>query len=70
MAGHIRKRKTSNGHSWQLIIEAGFEGEGQRKRMYKTVNGTKKEAEKILNMMLTELNKGTLIEPSKLTLYE
>jgi len=70
VAGHIRKRKTSNGYTWQIIIEAGFESEGKRKRIYKTVNGTKKEAEKVLTMMLTELNKGTLIEPSRLTVQE
>ncbi|KAF0194377.1 MAG: prophage LambdaCh01 site-specific recombinase phage integrase [Bacillota bacterium] len=70
MAGHIRKRKTSTGHSWQVIIEAGFDGNGERKRLYRTVEGTKKDAEKVMNQLLSELHQGTLIEPSKLSVQE
>jgi len=70
MAGHIRKRKTATGYSWQVIVEAGVDGEGNRKRLYRTVDGTKKDAEKVLTQLLSELNQGTLIEPSKLTLQE
>lgn len=70
MAGHIRKRKTATGYAWQVIIESGFDGNGNRKRRYKTVNGTKKDAEKVKTQLLAELHQGTLIEPSKLTLQE
>jgi len=70
MAGHIRKRKTKTGHSWQVIIEAGFNSDGERKRLYRTVEGTKKEAERVMTQLLSELHQGTLIEPSKLSVQE
>ena len=70
MTGHIRKRNTKNGVSWQIILEKGVDAKGRRLRDYITVEGTKKEAQRILTEKLNELNKGTYIEPSKLTVDE
>lgn len=68
MNGHIRKRINKTGVTWQIIIEQGFDEEGNRKRTCKTVQGTKKEAQKIMTKMLNELNTGLYIEPVKITL--
>lgn len=67
MTGHIRKRTTKKGVSWQIIIEKGLDSNGKRLRDYITVEGNKKDAERILNEKLVELEKGLYIEPSKLT---
>ena len=51
VTGHIRKRTTKDGKaSYQIILETDRDPiTGQRQRMYQTVNGTKKEAEAMLN---------------------
>lgn len=70
-SGHIRKRKLKNGGvSWQIVIENGVDSNGNRKRIYKTVKGTKKEAQKVLTKMLNEIDNGKYIEPVKTTLGE
>lgn len=70
MTGHIRKRVTKKGVSWQVILEKGLDSSGRRLRDYITVNGTKKEAQQILTEKLNEFNKGTYIEPSQMTVAE
>ncbi|WFA09524.1 tyrosine-type recombinase/integrase [Tissierella sp. Yu-01] len=67
-SGHIRKREYKSGVSWQIVIENGVDSVGNRIRKYKTVKGTKKEAQKVMTKMLNELNNGTFIEPTKTTL--
>ncbi|WP_066639184.1 tyrosine-type recombinase/integrase [Desulfolucanica intricata] len=62
-SGHVEKRYKS---SWTIIIEGERVG-GKRKRITKSVKGTKKEAEKIMHQMITELNKGIYIETNNLT---
>jgi len=69
-SGHIRKRDYKSGVSWQIVIENGVDIKGERKRIYKTIKGTKKEAQKVMNEMLNDLNKGTFIEPKKVNLAE
>ncbi|AOT72808.1 tyrosine-type recombinase/integrase [Geosporobacter ferrireducens] len=64
-SGHIRKREYKSGVSWQIVIENGVDEKGERKRIYKSVKGTKKEAQKIMTKILNELNNGTYIEPTK-----
>lgn len=68
MNGHIRKRQNVKGVSWQIVIELGVDNKGKRKRICKTIKGTKKEAQKLMNKMLNDLNTGTYIEPSKINL--
>lgn len=65
--GHIRKRVYKSGTTWQIVIEHGLDENGDRKRTYKSTNGTKKEAEKLMQQMLNELEGGTFIEESKMT---
>lgn len=69
-SGHIRKRQYKSGVSWQIIIENGVDNKGIRKRIYKSVKGTKKEAQKVMTKMLNELNTGTYIEPTKTSVSE
>lgn len=70
--GHIRKRACKNGKvSYQLIIE--FEADpktGKRTRQYKTVNGTKKEAEAMLNRLINEADTNGIFKPSTLRLSD
>lgn len=71
--GHIRPRKTKNGKtSYQLIFESERDPlTGKRQRSYETVKGTKKDAEKVLNTRLYELNNGIAItKPSALKIAD
>lgn len=70
MAGHIRKKKLREGYAWQVVVEAGIEANGKRRRIYRNVRGSKAEAQKVMATMLTELTQGTWIQPSRLTLGE
>ena len=70
MTGHIRKRTTQKGTSWQIILEKGIDSKGKRIRDYITVEGTKKEAQKILTEKMNDYNKGTYIEPSQRTVED
>ncbi len=69
MTGHIRKRETKQGTSWQLILDKGEDSTGRRHRNYYTFP-TKKEAQAALNEKITEYNKGAYIEPSRMTVEE
>lgn len=67
MTGNIRKRITSKGVSYQLVLEKGIDARGKRQREYFTYP-TKKEAEKAKSEKLDQLNKGTYIQPTKITI--
>jgi len=64
--GHLRKR----GNSWQIVIEVGRDASGKRKRIYKSVRGTKKEAQRIMHEMIAEIDRGVYVEPKKVTVEE
>lgn len=69
--GHIRKRPTKDGKtSYQLIVESEKDPiTGKRQRFYKTVNGTKREAEAVLDRMKAEISgSGVMAKPSALKL--
>ena len=73
LTGHIRKRTTKDGKaSYQIILETDRDPiTGKRQRMYKTVNGTKKEAESTMTKMKYQLENGTTItKPSALKLCD
>ncbi len=73
VTGHIRKRTTKDGKaSYQIILETDKDPiTGKRQRMYKTVNGTKKEAEVTMNKMRYQLENGeALTKPSALKLAD
>lgn len=69
-SGHIRKRSYKNGVSWQVIIDMGLDSFGKRQRIYKTVEGTKKEAEKMKTKLLHEFETGTYKKPLEMKLKE
>jgi integrase len=60
MTGHIRRR---GANSWALKFEIGTGG--QRKTAYRTVKGTKREAQAKLVELLGEAARGTSIDHSK-----
>lgn len=69
--GHIRKRQTKGKvTSYQIILETDHDPiTGKRQRIYKTINGTKKEAEAMLDRMKNELlNNGAIVKPSAVKL--
>jgi integrase len=69
MAGNITRRGT---HSWRIKFEAGerHPATGKRQTRYVTVNGTKKDAQRELIRLLAEVESGTAVDPSKVTLAQ
>ena len=64
--GHIRKR----GESFQVVVELPTTTSGKRRRIYKTVKGSKKQAEGVLRQLLQEIEGQSYIRPSKITVAE
>ena len=68
MRGHITKRSKD---SYSIVLNLGREPEtGRRKQQWVTVKGTKKDAEKKLTELLSQINTGMYIKPKKTTLAE
>ena len=68
MRGNITRRGKS---SWRLKFNSEADAiTGKRRTRYVTVRGKRQEAERELARLLNEMNNGTLIEPSKLTVAE
>lgn len=69
MSGHIEKYKLKSGkYCWRVIIEKGTGT--KRQRIYRNVHGTKKEAEGLLAKLTSELNSGSFVEPTKLSVEQ
>ena len=68
--GHLRKRINKNGSvSYQLTAEGDRDPlTGKRERKYKTVTGTKKQAEAELRKMISDLETGNISTPSNIKL--
>ena len=68
--GHLRKRINKNGSvSYQLTAEGERDPlTGKRERKYKTVTGTKKQAEAELRKMISDLEAGNISTPSAIKL--
>ena len=67
----VKKAKTKQGQSWQLTVEMPRDPiTGERKRKYKTVTGTKKEADQALRRFITELERGEYIEDNNITVSD
>ena len=66
---HVRKRVLKDGsHGWQVIIERPpCPDTGKRRREFKTVRGTKKEAEKVMRDMMNDLETDSYVKNSTLT---
>ena len=64
---HLRKREAKSGITTYQIVaeeEAGY-STGKRKRFYRTVKGSKKEAEKAMRNFINELENRTFTKDSK-----
>jgi integrase len=68
MRGHITKRGKN---SYTIVLSLGNDpATGKRKQHWESVKGTKKEAEKRLSELLSQLDTGGFVKPSKITLGE
>lgn len=70
--GHVRKRNVKSGiTTYQIIVEEENTCSGsKRNRFYKTIHGSKKDAEKAMRNMISELENKTFTKESKLTVKE
>jgi integrase len=59
MRGHITERRPG---VWRLTVSDGFDEAGQRRRVTRTVTGSKRDAQRELTVMLRERDKGTLAD--------
>lgn len=68
MRGHITKR----GHdSYTIVINLGIDpATGKRKQQWVSSKGTKKDAEKRLAELLHQIDSGTFLKPTKITVTE
>jgi len=68
MRGHITKRGKD---SYTIVLNLGRDPEtGKRKQQWVSIKGTKKEAEKRLSELLSQLDNGIYIKPGKSTLAD
>ena len=68
MKGHIKQRSKG---SWTIWVDLGRDPEtGKRKQQTLTVRGSKKDAERELRAVLTRLETGAYVQPTKLTVGE
>jgi integrase len=67
MKGHIQKKSDKK---WKIYVYLGTDGAGKKKYVTKVVNGTKRDAQRLLTQMLNDINQGTFTEPTKLTVND
>ncbi len=67
MKGHIRKRGK---RSWAVVIDLGCDANGKRRQKWHTVHGAKRDAQRELADLLSSLNKGDYVEPSRMKVSE
>ena len=67
MRGHIRRKGE---HSWQITLDTGNGADGRRHRVYETVRGGRRDAQRRLNELLVNLEKGIYTPPGRLTVGE
>jgi integrase len=56
--------------TYLVRIYLGLDVQGKRRYLNKTIKGKRKDAQAYLNKTLTEINTGTFVEPSRLTINE
>ena len=65
MRGHVRKR----GATWAVVVDIGRDPQtGKRRQKWHSGFRTRKEADRALNDILTRLERGTFVTPSRRTL--
>jgi len=67
MRGSIRQKGKS---SWQIQVYIGTEENGKYRRQFETVHGRKSDAQKRLNELLVNLEKGVYVPTGRLTVAE
>jgi integrase len=67
MKGHIRER--SPGH-WAIVLDQRDPATGKRKRKWHRFKGTKRQAQIECARLISEMNGGSYIEPSKVTVQQ
>jgi integrase len=67
MKGHLKER--SPGH-WAIIIDVPDRATGKRRRKWHSFNGTKRQAQIECARLISGLQAGTYLEPSKTTLAQ
>jgi len=67
MRGHIRSKGRG---SWQVQIYAGVGPDGKYRRHFETIHGRKSDAQKRLNELLVNLEKGIYAPSGRLTVAE
>jgi integrase len=65
MKGHIRER--SPGH-WAIVVDVRDPKTGKRRRKWHSFRGTKRGAQAEVTRLIHELNTGSYVEPSKVTM--
>jgi len=68
MRGYIRRKGE---RSWQITLDTGTGPDGRRRRYFETIHSTRKsDAQKRLNELLVNLEKGIYTPPGRLTVGE
>lgn len=67
MRGFIKQRAKG---SWSLVLYLGKDEHGQQRQKWHTVRGTRKDAERELSRLVSAVNSGTYVEPTKVTLRD
>ena len=67
MKGHIRER--SPGH-WAIVIDVSDSQGGKRKQRWHSFKGTKRQAQIECARLIAELQNGTAVEPSRMTVAD
>lgn len=68
MRGHIKKRAKG---SWSIVVDRGRDPvTGKRRQLWRTVKGTKKQAEAALAQIISQLEAGHDLDPSRVTISE
>lgn len=61
--GSIRQKKTQDGIHYQVVIEGGRDPlTGKRVRAFKTVKGSKREANAVMHQMIAQMNQGIITQ--------
>jgi integrase len=67
MKGHIRERSLGR---WAIVLEMRDPETGRRKRKWHSFSGTKRQAQSECARLISEVNGGTYVEPTKITLVQ
>ena len=67
MKGSIRSKSKN---SWQIQVYAGAGPDGKYRRHFETIHGRKSDAQKRLNELLVNFEKGIYVPPGRLTVAE